>query len=174
MKSTISLLALFLFAGCGGPTPAEPNSDSSPSPGPTIDASQYLLNAEPEGAVSVIAAREGAKDGENIVITGRIGGDVDPWIAGMAAFRIADLSAKPCNEKMADKCPTPWDYCCEADIGKKILLVEFQSDGGRPLAAGAKELFDVKELDTVVIKGKAKRDPDGNLTVLASTMYVKK
>ena len=38
----------------------------------------------------------------------------------------------------------------------------------------ARELLKVKELSTVVIKGKAKRDADGNLTVLANGVYVKK
>ena len=36
----------------------------------------------------------------------------------------------------------------------------------------ARELLKVKELSTVVIKGKAKRDADGNLTVLANGVYV--
>ena len=40
--------------------------------------------------------------------------------------------------------------------------------------ADAKELLDVKELSTVVVKGKAKRDDDGNITILASGVFVKK
>ena len=39
--------------------------------------------------------------------------------------------------------------------------------------ADAKGLLNVKELSTVVVKGKAKRDEAGNLTVLASGVYVK-
>jgi hypothetical protein len=35
----------------------------------------------------------------------------------------------------------------------------------------ARELLGVKELQTVVVKGKAKRDEQGNLTVLASGVY---
>ena len=42
------------------------------------------------------------------------------------------------------------------------------------MKAGAKELLDVKELSTVVVRGKAQRDDTGNLTVLASGVYVKK
>ena len=37
----------------------------------------------------------------------------------------------------------------------------------------AGELLSVKELSTVVVKGKAQRDDSGNLTVLASGVYVK-
>jgi hypothetical protein len=39
--------------------------------------------------------------------------------------------------------------------------------------ADARSLFDLKELSTVVIKGTAKRDEAGNLTVLASGLFVK-
>lgn len=45
---------------------------------------------------------------------------------------------------------------------------------GKPVATGAKELLGVKELQTVVVKGTAKRDEAGNLTVLASGIFVKK
>jgi hypothetical protein len=39
--------------------------------------------------------------------------------------------------------------------------------------ADTRELLKVKELSTVVIKGKARRDDNGNLTILASGVFVK-
>lgn len=42
------------------------------------------------------------------------------------------------------------------------------------MKADARELLKVKELSTVVVKGKAQRDDAGNLTVIASGVYVKK
>ena len=42
------------------------------------------------------------------------------------------------------------------------------------MKADARELFDVKELMTVVVRGKALRDDAGNLTVLATAIFVKK
>ena len=39
--------------------------------------------------------------------------------------------------------------------------------------ADAKQLLGVKELSTVVVQGKAARDEAGNLTVLASGVFVK-
>jgi hypothetical protein len=40
--------------------------------------------------------------------------------------------------------------------------------------ADARELLKVKELSTVVVKGKAQRDAAGNLTVVASGVFMKK
>ncbi len=42
------------------------------------------------------------------------------------------------------------------------------------MKADARELLKVTELATVVVKGKAQRDDAGNLTILASGVYVKK
>lgn len=41
------------------------------------------------------------------------------------------------------------------------------------MKADARKLLNVKELSTVVVKGEAQRDEAGNLTVLASGVYVK-
>ena len=45
-------------------------------------------------------------------------------------------------------------------------------DDGKVVKKDARELLGVKELDTVVIQGKAKRDKAGNVTILASKLYV--
>ncbi|MDP6554629.1 MAG: hypothetical protein QGF59_06925 [Pirellulaceae bacterium] len=42
------------------------------------------------------------------------------------------------------------------------------------MKADARELLKVKELSTVVVKGKAQRDDAGNLTVVASGVFMKK
>ena len=55
-----------------------------------------------------------------------------------------------------------------------IVQGKVVDEDGSLVKADAKGLLDVKELSTVVIKGKAQRDDAGNLTVLASGVYVKK
>ena len=55
-----------------------------------------------------------------------------------------------------------------------MALVKVVDEDGSLVKADAKGLLDVKELSTVVIKGKAQRDDAGNLTVLASGVFVKK
>ena len=139
----------------------------------TNNGEKYLLAAEPSGAVAVVALRADAKDQDDVVVIGRIGGRRDPWIKGTAAFPIVDRSAKACNEIEGDTCPTPWDYCCEPNLADKTVLVMFADESGKPIKEDPRELLSVKELQTVVVKGKAKRDKEGNLTVLASQLHVR-
>lgn len=133
----------------------------------------YVLADEPAGASDVIALRENAQDQEDVLVVGRIGGKKNPWIRGMAAFLIVDRSLIPCNEKPGHNCPTPWDYCCSPNLAKSMVLVTLVDDSGRIVRADARNLLDVKELDTVVVQGKAKRDKSGNVVVVASKIHVK-
>jgi hypothetical protein len=134
---------------------------------------QFLLDKEPKGAVDVLALRKDAKDQQDIVVVGRIGGRVNPWVKGMAAFPIVDRSLTPCNEMAGDTCKTPWDYCCEADLPKATVLVMFMDESGKVIKKDARELLQVKELQTVVVTGKAKRDKAGNVTVLAAKLHIR-
>ena len=56
----------------------------------------------------------------------------------------------------------------------ETALIKVIDENGSLLKADARELFQVKELSTVVVQGKAQRDDAGNLTVLARGVYVKK
>ncbi|MGD9631999.1 MAG: hypothetical protein AB7G28_10885 [Pirellulales bacterium] len=136
------------------------------------EVNPYRLAEAPQDASDVIALRSDAKGKQDVVVVGRIGGRQNPWIKGMAAFSLVDRSLKPCNEIEGDTCKTPWDYCCESDLGKATLLVTFVDESGKIIKQDARELLGVKELDTLTIVGKAKRDPSGNVTVLASKVYV--
>jgi hypothetical protein len=51
-------------------------------------------------------------------------------------------------------------------------LIKIVDENGSLVKTNAQELLDVKELSTVVVKGTAKRDDAGNLTVLASGVVV--
>jgi hypothetical protein len=138
-----------------------------------IEASKYMLDDEPDGVQHVIAAREAVKNDDEIVILGRIGGE-SPWIENRAAFTIVDPSVEACSDIPGDDCPTPWDYCCRTDqLPQASALVVLVDQDDAPVPADARALLDVKELSTVVVKGKAKRDENGNLTVLARGVYVK-
>lgn len=162
-------IATVVVAGCGESSPKA----IAPAVA-AIDGSRFLLASEPAGAMPVIAARKAAVDGEDVVLVGRIGGSEDPWIEGRAAFSIVDASLKACSDVPGDTCPKPWDYCCE--IGKlptSKALVKVVDANGKLIAEDARGLLSLKELQTVVVRGKAERDDAGNLTVLASGIFVR-
>jgi len=166
MGMSLAVLA-GVVAGCG--------TASTPEGKPTAEGAAYRLTALPEGAKGVKSVKEDSKDGDDVVVEGRIGGDTNPWIEGQAAFTVVDKSLKPCNEKDDDACETPWDYCCDTDVlGENKALVKVVDGSGKTVSTDARKLLGVKELQTVVVRGKAKRDDAGNLTVLASGIYVAK
>jgi len=165
-------LAVATVIGCG--TSAGPTTVTAP-PAVAPDA-RYVLAEEPADAQPVITVRKDAKDGDEVTVTGRIGGDVDPWVKGRATFVIVDPSLKACSEHAGDTCETPWDFCCE-DIGhlnQSKATVKIVDEAGETVPTDARELLGVKELATVTIRGQAKRDEAGNLTVLAKGVYVKR
>jgi hypothetical protein len=189
VMSALAAGALLAFAGCSQQGSAQQHSqDHSHSHADNhqtvtsgdfelpegIDASRYVLISEPEDAQEVIAVRESARDDEEVVVVGRIGGGENPWIEGRAAFSIVDNSLKACSDIPGDGCPIPWDYCCEThNLPTASVLVTVVDQNGDMVKADARALLKAKELSTVVVKGKAKRDRDGNLLVLASGVYVK-
>jgi hypothetical protein len=135
--------------------------------------SKFLLEEEPEDPTDVIAFRKAAKDQNEAVVVGRIGGRKTPWVKNAAAFSIVDRSLKPCNEIEGDNCPAPWDYCCENNLPKATVLVMLVDDAGKLVREDARKLLGVKELQTVVVQGKAKRDKAGNVTLMASKIFVR-
>ncbi|MCA9218335.1 MAG: hypothetical protein KDB27_34940 [Planctomycetales bacterium] len=176
MKKHVAILAVLAMIGCSQePTTQSGTGQPNSTPAASVDGSKYLLTAEPKEARDVIQVRENASDGDDVVITGRIGGSENPWIDGRAAFSIVDGSLKACSDIPGDNCPKPWDYCCETSkLPSATALVKVVDENGELVKADAKTLLNVKELSTVVVQGKAQRDDAGNLTVLASGVFVKK
>ena len=169
-----TLLITAVFVGCQQESSTQTTLVPAASL-PSIDGEKFLLTAQPDGAEDVIKVRETAKDGDDVVIVGRIGGSENPWIEGRAAFYIVDGSLKACSDIEGDNCPQPWDYCCEtAKLPTSTAFVKVVDENGDLVKADARELLKLKELQTVVVKGKAQRDDAGNLNVLASGVYVKK
>jgi hypothetical protein len=120
----------------------------------------------------VLDAKASAQD---VTLVGRIGGSLSPFVSGRASFTVVDASLVPCSENPGDTCPTPWDYCCDTDkLPAATAVVKLVDADGATVAKDAKRDLGMKELQTVVVKGKAKRDEAGNLTVLAPAVFVKK
>jgi hypothetical protein len=155
-----------VIAGC---------TDSKPAPvqsiGPSPVGEKLLLSSEPAGAKNVMDLLKSAKNGDEVVLVGRIGGEANPWHEGKAGFLIADLSLVPCNERPNDPCETPWDYCCDAKRDEGLASVKFVDDSGKVIGTDARTLLGFKELDTVVVKGKVERDDKAKFIVLATGVF---
>ncbi len=172
MKKLVSLLGCLVFSmvivGCA-------QESEQPLPTANVDGAKFTLSNEPEDAKDVIQAREDAEEGDDVVLVGRIGGSANPWIKDRAAFTIVDNSLKACSDIPGDQCAKPWDYCCETPkLPTSTALVKVVDENGELVKADARSLLNVEELSTVVVQGKAQRDDEGNLTVLASGVFVKK
>jgi hypothetical protein len=168
--SLVVAAAALSLPGCG--ESASPDA-TAPTTAVSAQDGEYVLKSEPENAAGVIATRQEAQDGDEVVVVGRIGGSENPWIDGRAAFSIVDSSLQACSDRPGDACPVPWDYCCETDkLPEATALVKVVDDQGKLAPTDARELLGVKELQTVVVRGKAQRDETGNLTILASGVYV--
>lgn len=162
------VLAAAVLAGCGAKAPAPTATPAGPAP----EGKQFVLPAAPENAQGVLAVRQTAAGGEEVVVVGRIGGSTQPFVEGMAAFSLVDNSLRACSDIPGDQCPTPWDFCCEADLPKARTLVKVVDESGRIIPTDARALLGVSELQTVYVRGQAQRDADGNLTVLARGVYM--
>lgn len=155
--------------GCGdapaptGTTPSAVSTDDAPP------SAEHLLTVAPENAANVADAREESEDDTEIALRGRVGGDEKPFVDGLAAFTIVDMKLKPCEE---DGCLTPWDYCCSPDLAKNKALVKIVDGKGGVVSRDARKLLGIKELSTVVVRGRAKRDDAGNLTVIADKVFI--
>ena len=154
------------YVGCG--------SSSQPAAAPAAQGAAYRLSDEPQGARGVKEVKDDVQDGDEVVVVGRIGGETNPWVEGQAAFLVVDKSLKPCNENDDDACETPWDYCCDTDqLPASKAMVKIVDEHGKTVGSDARKLLGLKELQTVVVRGKAKRDEAGNLTVLANGVFVR-
>ncbi len=159
MPGTMLLLGLALLAlsGCergadsDGARSAESASAAAP---PTLPDALFVdtppADARPVGELFTDAEAEG-----NVVITGRIGGRLEPFVDTAAVFVIADAQLKSCDQRHNDGCPTPWDYCCEPreNLLSNLATVQIVDERGRPLPIGLLNQKGLKPLATVTIEG---------------------
>ncbi len=133
----------------------------------------WLLVSEPASVLSVDEAKATAKEGDRIVLRGRIGGRKEPMSAESPVLTMMDTSIPHCADNPDDKCATPWDYCCvpKEQIATHSATVQItgadgSSAGIDPKAAG------LSELDVIVVEGVVGPRPSEQvLTIRASGIF---
>ena len=177
LSATLTTVLAAGLAACGGDeaAPAGGGGKAPPAATGSLPAG-LLLAASPGEAVDVGALKATAKEGDTVVVRGRIGG-VPPFIAGIAAMTIADRKLVPCSEmSMEDGCKTPWDYCCapQDELTANTATVQVVGADGRPLRADL-TAAGLAPLSTVVVTGKVGPRPDPKVLVIdAVGIFVEK
>ena len=173
MKETNLLLAVLLvtLAGC-----TSSDESTSIAENPPIDSSKYVLQNEPDGAISVTEARENSKDQDDIVMVGRIGGGSQAFIDNRAAFMVIDASmVVVADGEDSSENEICLDDCCASELAACTMLVKIVDDQGKPLAIDARTLLNAQVDDMVVIQGKVQRDDEqGLFTVAANGVYLRR
>ncbi len=128
----------------------------------------YRLTAEPAGAMDLAALCGEVQDGDAVVVAGRVGGRGSPWVENLAAFTIVDPSEAP----RASCCPGP---TCGAAPGEAAVqaLVRVVDAGGQTVSIDARDLLGIAAAQVVVVRGRARRDATGNLSILADGVFVR-
>ena len=159
--------ASFLLAGCGTDS-TSPASDTKTEATPNASKSSWILASAPVGAISVTQAKAQAKEGDEIVIRGRIGGRHSPMQADSTVFTIVDLELKYCGQESEDNCPFPWDYCCETPetLATNTATVQVLSDTQLDLTT------ELEPRDVVILRGIVGPRPNEQvLTVKTNKIY---
>ncbi len=143
---------------------------SAAAPDAVAVRKQLLLDAEPQGALSLTAAKEKlTTTPQPVVIAGRIGAKgMDPFLAGKASFSLLEIpdddhASKPGHDD--DNCP----FCKKRAAKSPIAAVQFVGADGKPIPMDARELFGVAKGSDVVIRGSAVFDPKLGIPVLQVT-----
>jgi hypothetical protein len=135
--------------------------------------SKYHLASEPTGALAVKELLKTAQDDQEVVVAGRIGGGIDPWIEGRAAFILVDPQAAALAAGGVEICSDEECSCLAEHLDGATVVVKFVDENGKTLPIDARELLGVKVLQNLVVKGKAKRIDGADLTIQATGVFVR-
>ena len=170
-RNLITIAATWLlvaFIGCDNANSDQSSKDSLPTQ--QAQSNQWLLSNAPQDAISITQARLSAKEGDTVVIRGRIGGRKSPVSDESPVFTVVDLGVPYCGQFEEDGCGTPWDYCCESPdtIIANSATIQVEAEGDvRLVAAGLEALDEVILIGTV-----GPRPSDAIFTIRASGVFL--
>ena len=137
---------------------------------------KLIAATQPAGDVQDVAAtKKSARDGDKVIVRGKVAGSADPLADNRAMLTLLDASVKTCDTLPGDACKTPWDACCEpADtIAANSATVQVNGADGKPLKSSLEGAGGIKPLQQLIIAGTAKK-PAGSdaLVIEANEIYV--
>lgn len=163
---SLAIACCLIATGCGDGT----------SPRVLALQSQFLVASPPQKERPVPDIRKDLKSGAlkadtRFVVRARINaGDFPPFAEGKAAFIVTDATGHDGDESHdPHECPF-----CKRDIKSVIARVEFADDTSKMLDIDARELFNVKEFDLLVIEGTGRFDEDDMLVIDTKKLYLQR
>jgi hypothetical protein len=169
---TTNLLCALALVSCNK---SETTTSSTPQPAASAPSAalKAVIDASATGEAKAIhTARESAKPGDAITVTGRIMGGKSPFVEGRSAFILGDPSLlTPCNEHPDDACPTPWDNCCDSKENKKIgtATIQVVDAEGRVLKEPIEGVEGIQKLSRLTISGTVAAGSTPELLVINAT-----
>jgi hypothetical protein len=149
---------------------------SKEDPAVSAARTRFLVQAPPESEQPIPEVHKGLSDstlqpGALVTVRARINaGDFPPFADGLAAFVVTDATNQDGDETHnPHECPF-----CKRDIEVQMARVQFTDDSGQTLKLDARQLFNLKEFDLLVVQGTAKFDEDKSLIITARQLFVKR
>ena len=172
--ATVSLALILAVVGCGDDEQQAAAPGASAAPVTALPAG-LIVTEVPAAAQDVTAVKRDAKDGDAVVIRGKVGGAEEPMAKNRAIMTVLDPSVPTCDTMPGETCKTPWDACCEPSdkIAANSATVQVVDASGKPLAATLENVAGLKPLSKVTVSGVARR-PAGSdvLIVEANKIHV--
>ena len=95
-------------------------------------------------------------------------GEFPPFVNGAAKFFVTDATGHDGDESHdPHECPF-----CRRDVKSMMALVEFHDESGKLIPRDARELFDVKDFELLVIEGTGEFDTEDVMVMTASAMSI--
>lgn len=179
MRHSLSLCLTLAFAlglaACTAETSTGEAGSTNAAPTADWPASLFVTDAI-DGAVDVGDLKASAKEGDVVVLRGKVGGTMEPFVDGLAVMTVAGHTGiTSCDQRPGDGCPTPWDFCCDdpKDIVANTVTIQVVGDDGRPLTASLEGAHGLAPLTSVVVRGTVgPRPSEGVLVVDADAIHV--
>jgi hypothetical protein len=177
LSLAVAVASVGVVVGCDTDQPATTASPAQPTAESAAALpSTLFLKKAPEGAVEVAAAKKSVKPGDDVVVRGRVAGSVDPLAPNRAILTLLDNGVPTCEKSPMDKCPTPWDACCESreTLQASTATIQIVDSGGKPIKTTLRGLNGIEPMKEVTVVGKVRDAGGANTLVIDATgVYVK-
>jgi hypothetical protein len=164
----LSVTVLLLAACKESPQAGPPRDDAASSAEKLLLES--VLNSSPNGeAKSIRDVKATAKPGDEVTLTGRVMGNLKPFVDGRAAFILADPSLiTACSDQPGDGCETPWDACCNTkeEKTKAIATIQIVNAEGRVLKQAVEGAGGIAKLASLNVSGTVAEGSSGQTLIV--------